>query len=146
MAHRGDTRDAQPGQTDEVPARKVATAVLHVGGLNWASEKAVVERALGRRPGVRLVEANPVSQTATVTFDTAQTSVAELRRWVEECGYHCAGQSVPSHICDPMAEPDPVDGHAAMSAASPDGGSAVMAAPGHEEHLVRPAPEIGELA
>jgi copper chaperone CopZ len=76
---------------DEVPAGKAATAVLHVGGLGWASEKAVVARALGRRPGVRLVEANPVSQTATVTFDTAQTSVAELRRWVEECGYHCAG-------------------------------------------------------
>lgn len=70
---------------------KVATVVLHVGGLNWASEKAVVERVIGSRPGVQRFEANPVSQTATVTFDTAQTSVAELRRWVEQCGYHCAG-------------------------------------------------------
>src|SRR2546429_2394842 len=122
MAHRGDAHDAQTGGRHEQPAGQFATVILHVGGLNWASEKAVVERVLGRRPGVRLVEANPVSQTATVTFDTAQTSVAELRRWVEECGYHCAGQSVPAHICDPMAEPDPVDGHAAMSAASPDGG------------------------
>ena len=59
-------------------AGKVATAVLHVGGLNWASEKAVVERVLRRRPGVRAVEANPVSQTATITFDTTQTSVAGL--------------------------------------------------------------------
>src|SRR5436190_668674 len=63
-------------------AEKVATTVLHVGGQGWASEKAVVEQMLGRRPGVRLVEANPVAQTATVTFDTGQTSVAELRRWV----------------------------------------------------------------
>src|SRR4029434_8518472 len=23
--------------------------------------------------------------------------------------YHCAGQSVPAHVCDPMAEPDPPD-------------------------------------
>ena len=23
---------------------------------------------------------------------------------VRDCGYHCAGQSVPAHICDPMAE------------------------------------------
>jgi hypothetical protein len=23
---------------------------------------------------------------------------------VEECGYHCAGQSAPGHMCDPMAE------------------------------------------
>ncbi|MFC5750671.1 heavy metal translocating P-type ATPase [Actinomadura rugatobispora] len=82
-------------------------AVLDVSGLNWASEQNVVTSVLGRRPGVLEVEANPVSQTATVVFDPARTSLAELRRWVTECGYHCAGQSVPSHICDPMAEPDP---------------------------------------
>jgi Cu2+-exporting ATPase len=80
------------------------TTVLHVGGLHYASEKTVVEHALNRRPGVLAVEANPVAQTATVTFDPTQTSVADLTRWVEECGYHCAGQSVPGHVCDPMAE------------------------------------------
>ncbi len=84
--------------------RPQRTAVLHVGGLHYASEKAVVEEVLGRRPGVAAVEANPVAQTATVTFDPAQTSVEELRAWVQECGYHCAGQSVPGHVCDPMAE------------------------------------------
>lgn len=89
------------------PRGKPATVVLHTGGLNWASEKAVVESVLGRRPGVGSVDANPVSQTATLTFDTAKTSVAELRRWVEECGLHCAGQSVPTHACDAMEEPDP---------------------------------------
>ena len=116
MADHGHTHDAHAGHGDEVSPGKVATTVLEVGGLNWASEKAVVEQVLGRRPGVQLVEANPVSQTATVTFDTAQTSVAELRRWIEECGYHCAGQSVPAHICDPMAEPDPMDRHGSMPA------------------------------
>jgi copper chaperone CopZ len=65
------------------------TAVLHVGGLHYASEKAVVEDVLGRRPGVIAVEANPVAQTATVTCDPDRTSVEELSRWVEECGYHC---------------------------------------------------------
>ena len=70
-----------------------------------ASEKAVVEHMLGERPGVVSVEANPAAQTANVTFDSAQISVAELRRWVEECRMHCAGQSVPGHVCDPMAEP-----------------------------------------
>ena len=81
------------------------TVVLHTGGLHWATEKAVVEKVLTRRPGVLRVEANPVAQTATVIFDPVQTSVADLRRWVEECGYHCAGQSVPSHVCDSMEEP-----------------------------------------
>jgi len=79
-------------------------ATLHVGGLHYASEKAVVERVLANRPGVFEVEANPVAQTATVTFDPAATSIDQLRHWVEECGYHCAGRSVPGHVCDPLAE------------------------------------------
>ena len=81
------------------------TTVVQVGGLHWATSEAVIEKALLRRPGVVAVDANAVSQTATVTFDPAATSVAALTGWVEECGYHCAGQSVPEHVCDPMAEP-----------------------------------------
>jgi P-type Cu2+ transporter len=76
---------------------------LHVGGLHYASEKAVVERTLGRQAGVLAVEANPVAQTATVEYDPGETSVEALRQWVEECGYHCEGRSVPGHLCDPMA-------------------------------------------
>jgi Cu2+-exporting ATPase len=89
-----------------MPARET-TAVLEVAGVHWASEKATVERVLGRRPGVLGVEANPVGQTATVTYDPARTSVADLAAWIRDCGYHCAGQSVPQHICDPTAEPQP---------------------------------------
>jgi len=105
-----------------------SNAVLDVRGLQFASEQNVVAAALGRRPGVLEVEVNPVAQTATVAFDPRQTSVAELRRWVTECGYHCAGQSVPAHVCDPMAEPHapaqeaamaPAAGHGAPSARSP---------------------------
>jgi len=93
-------------------APNVETAVLHVGGLHYASEKTVVERVLSSRAGVVEVEANPVAQTATVTFDPSETSVAALRRWVEECGYHCAGQSVPGHVCDPLVAPRPYDDEA----------------------------------
>ncbi|MBX0301425.1 heavy metal translocating P-type ATPase [Cryobacterium sp. 1639] len=78
------------------------SAVMEVGGVQWASSKAVAESMLGRRPGVIRVEANPVAQTAVVTYDPGQTSVAELTRWVRDCGYHCAGRSVPDHICDPQ--------------------------------------------
>jgi Cu2+-exporting ATPase len=90
------------------PRRERESAVLHVGALHYASEKLVVERVLGRRPGVLAVEANPVAQAATVTFDPARTSVAELARWVRECGYHCAGRSVPGHVCDPLAQAEPL--------------------------------------
>ncbi len=104
----------------EPKPKEQSTVVLDVRGLNWASEKAVVEAVLSRRPGVLAVEANPVSQTATVTYDPRLTSLVELRRWVTECGYHCAGQSVPAHVCDPMLEPDPPSGgHADHGAAEP---------------------------
>jgi hypothetical protein len=42
-------------------ARRATTTTLHVGGLHYASEKTVVERVLGRRPGVLAVDANPVA-------------------------------------------------------------------------------------
>lgn len=81
------------------------TAVVEVAGVNWASERAVAEVMIGRRPGVLRVDVNPVAQTATVSYDPTQTSVSDLAGWVRECGYHCAGQSVPAHICDPLVEP-----------------------------------------
>src|SRR6476646_7460989 len=84
-----------------------STVVLHVGGLHWATSAAAVEATLLRRPGVVAIAANAANQTATVTYDPARTSVAQLSDWVRDCGLHCAGQSVPNHVCDPMAEPAP---------------------------------------
>src|SRR6187399_1901103 len=83
------------------------TIVLDVSGLLRASEQNVVEARLRRERGVLGVEANAVAQTATVVFDPARTSVAALEQWVIDCGYHCAGQSVPHHVCDPLAEAGP---------------------------------------
>src|SRR6516164_4406585 len=104
------------------------TVVLAVGGLHWATSEATVQTALLRRPGVMSVDANAANQTATVTYDPSRTSVAELSKWMRDCGFHCAGRSVPEHICDPMSEPaepgaaaptpeEPTghDGHAEMS-------------------------------
>jgi P-type Cu2+ transporter len=99
------------------------TVVLHVGGLHYASEKGVVEQVLAQRPGVISVEANPVAQTATVLYEPEITSVGALRAWVQECGYHCAGQSAPGHVCDPLVAPDhgPHDHEAAARADEADG-------------------------
>jgi Cu2+-exporting ATPase len=91
------------------------TVVLHVGGLHWATSTAPVEATLLRRPGVVAVAANAANQTATVTYDPATTSVAQLSDWVRDCGLHCAGQSVPNHVCDPMAEPAEHEAHGAAT-------------------------------
>jgi Cu2+-exporting ATPase len=113
-------------------AKERSTAILDVRPMLWGSEKAVVEAVLERRPGVEQVEANPVAQTATVVYDPARTSVADLRRWVQECGLHCAGQSVPEHICDPLLEPEASGGHGHHPAAAVDT-KAPAAAEGHPD-------------
>ncbi len=109
----------------DMDAHEMTTVVLDVRAMLRGSENAVVERVLGRQAGVHRVEANAVAQTATVSYDPARTSLKELRRVVEECGYHCSGQSVPSHVCDPAAEP----GRPATSAADE-----VMEHRDHDEH------------
>ncbi|MCZ4569868.1 heavy metal translocating P-type ATPase [Rhodococcus erythropolis] len=82
------------------------TTVLEVQGLQWATSKAAVESTLLRRRGVVSAEANVLNQTATVTYDPAATSIPELSQWIRDCGYHCAGRSVPAHSCDPLSEPN----------------------------------------
>src|SRR5512146_1729242 len=96
------------------------TVVLDVTGMLRASQRHTVQMQLAARPGVQAVEANAVAQTATVRYDPAMTSVAELRRFVADCGMHCAGLSVPAHVCDPTAEPAPAAGPA--DAAGPHAG------------------------
>ncbi|WP_278102269.1 heavy metal translocating P-type ATPase [Microbacterium proteolyticum] len=119
------------------------TVTLQVGGMIRATSKNVTEAHLGRQPGVISVDANPVSQTATVTYDPETTSVAHLQQWVIDCGYHCAGQSVPDHICDPAHDP-----HAHPAQAAPDehadhgahAGDAAHA--GHDAHADADQPEV----
>ncbi|BAD60610.1 heavy metal translocating P-type ATPase [Nocardia farcinica] len=117
------------------------TAVLDVRGLLFASQQNVVAARLARRPGVYQVEVNPVAQTATVVYDQTQTTIAALRDWVIECGYHCAGRSVPAHICDPLTEPDPPTedkqtGDAGQLATTEpiEHAGHIAAAPAHTEH------------
>ena len=112
---------------------KAQTVVLEISGVQWASSKSVAETTLRRRPGVIEVEANPVSQTANIRYDPETTSVHELRHWVEECGFHCSGQSVPGHICDPMEEPSG-EAHS-MPTAEPHPGHSAQAPAAHSMHM-----------
>lgn len=84
----------------------LTTTVLDVGGVHWATTGAVIESTLLRRPGgVSSVQANTVNNTATVTYDPAATSVADLSQWLRDCGFHCQGRSVPAHVCDRWPNP-----------------------------------------
>ena len=124
--------------------KEQASVVLDVSGVNWASEQNVPEAHLSRQPGVLQVDVNPVAQSATVVFDPTRTSVHELRRWVIECGLHCAGQSVPSHICDPLEEPAATAAPSREARGTGQGrreeGATVEPGPSrHDQHQGRPA-------
>ncbi|MCI4658444.1 heavy metal translocating P-type ATPase [Cryobacterium zhongshanensis] len=123
------------------------TTIMQVRGVGWASSKAVADAVLSRRPGVLGVDTNVVAQTATITFDPRQTSIENLAGWVRECGYHCDGQSVPDHICDPLAAssaaPDQAVAHAHPTVAAPAGPSATSditqsPADAHAAHTASP--------
>jgi len=76
------------GHEPHVASKAPADVVLHVAGMYRASEKAVVEAALGRSPGVLAVQANPVAQTATVRFDPGRTRLESQAQGAASPGAH----------------------------------------------------------
>jgi P-type Cu2+ transporter len=145
MAHTHPAQlDSDRAIADAAPPKRSVAAVLHTGRVHFASEKVVVERALGAQRGVTSVECNPVAQTATVNYDPRRTNIAELRRCVEACGYDCAGESVPIGMGEARLAPAP----AGVPTARPDGQKAAHAAPatpvesmadgGHRETAMAP--------
>ncbi|MGE5228478.1 MAG: heavy metal translocating P-type ATPase [Deltaproteobacteria bacterium] len=115
------------GSTDAGHPASRATVVLDASGQWSADQGGIVERGLTGRPGVLAAAANPVAQTVTVSYDPARTSPSELRDWIVACGYHCAGESVPRHVCAPLppaqaATAPPAAAHA--TAAGETGGHA----------------------
>jgi copper chaperone CopZ len=94
-----------PGVTvsENIPVSTMLSVVLEFDGVQWASEKNTVEATLGRRRGVVGVEANPVAQTATVTYEPARTTVEDLAGWIRGLRLSLPRGSVPDHICSPQA-------------------------------------------
>ncbi len=85
--------------SDSTITSKLETAVLRVGGMQFASEQNKVASHLEHHRGVAEVAVNPVAQTATITFDAEQVSVDQLQELISECGYHCSGTALPEHLC-----------------------------------------------
>ena len=77
------------------------TSTLEVGELVSTLSASGVSKQLSTLPGVHHADVNYVAGSATVHFDESQTTVARIRQRVIDCGYHCRGELVPAHICDP---------------------------------------------
>jgi Cu2+-exporting ATPase len=51
------------------------------------------------------VSVNPVSGSTTVVYDPAKTSLSGIQAAIEDCGFHCAGEALPRHVCEDHAMP-----------------------------------------
>lgn len=81
----------------------MTTSTLNVGNLFSVLGAHGIERELQRIAGVGRVSVNPVSGSTTVMFDPGKTSLAAIQGAIEDCGFHCAGEALPRHICqEPM--------------------------------------------
>jgi P-type Cu2+ transporter len=125
--------------------------VLEAGRMLRGSSASALETFLRRHAGIHHAEANAMSDTVTVGYDETVISEAEIRRLIEQCGYHCRGEVLPRHVCAPepalAAEPRPpalADVHAGHVMAP----GAPAHPPEHAGHAMsaEKAPVMGEMA
>ena len=115
--------------------------VFEAGGLLRASSAAALEEFLQREHGIQAVEANPVSQTVTVTYDEATVTADDVRGLIERFGCSCGGEVVPCHLCrdeQPAVIGSTVPHHGALAPPAEHAGHAMAA---QAEAKVAPADE-----
>ena len=76
------------------------TAIFNVRDLLSPLSARGVENQRGKMPGVKKIEVNSVSGSATVLYDETVTGLDTIKAKVHECGHHCGGELVPKHIPD----------------------------------------------
>ena len=84
----------------------MTTSTLEVGDLFSVLGAHGIERQLERVAGVGRVSVNPVSGSTTVVYDPEKTNVAAIQAAIEECGFHCAGEALPRHVCENHLAPN----------------------------------------
>ncbi len=100
-----------------------------------------VEKQLAKLTGVHKAEVNYVAGSATVVYDETVIDLKAIKAQVHECGYHCAGERLPKHVCVPE---DPPAMAAAIAIAPAIHAGHVLedhtAHSGHEMHVEPTAP------
>ena len=74
-------------QRNQTTSDPPAMVEIDVTGMTCASCVRRVERALGKVPGVETANVNLATHRATVSFDPAAASVAELTGAIDRAGY-----------------------------------------------------------
>jgi len=82
--------------------------VVDVDWLLFPEDARAVEKRLRAHPAIQWAEVNPVDGLAVVTYDEGRITIAEIKRIVAACGYHCRGVVHPRHLVGTDRE-DPSD-------------------------------------
>ena len=77
----------------------MTTTTFDVGGLLTALDTSGIEKQLLSLKGVGRVAVNPVSGSTTVMYDSGKINSTEIQLAIDECGFHCAGEAQPTHLC-----------------------------------------------
>ena len=114
------------------------TSTIEVGDLISTLSAAGVHRQLSTLPGVQHADVNYVAGSATVQYDEAKIALDAIRLRVIDCGYHCRGELLPKHVCDPANLTAGGDGdthadHAGHTMPAGATGESISAAPVAEE-------------
>jgi P-type Cu2+ transporter len=81
------------------------TVTIEVAGLLSPLSALGVQKQLARLAGVTKAEVNYVAGSATITYDETVIDLSSIKAKVHECGYHCAGEVLPKHVCVPDDPP-----------------------------------------
>ncbi|MBX4893249.1 heavy metal translocating P-type ATPase [Rhizobium bangladeshense] len=120
------------------------TTTVNVGGLASVLDPIGVERKLRQLDGVSSADVNFLSGTATVAYDETRTNVEAVVAAVSECGFHCRGEVVPRHLCEPGSTTvDPANPHAPAHRAHAMHGKSHAAPTAHEMAHDTMAHEMG---
>jgi Cu2+-exporting ATPase len=108
----------------------MTTSTLEVGDLFSVLGAYGIEKQLRRIAGVGRVSVNPVSGSTTVMYDPERTNLPAIQAAINDCGFHCAGEALPKHVCEDHA----------MPGRSPPVGVSSQTMPAHSQPSVRHAP------
>src|SRR5579863_1909666 len=78
----------------------MTTSTLEVGNLLSVLSAHGIEKRLQSIAGVGRSSVNPVDGSTTVTYDSSKISLSAIQAAIQDCGFHCAGEALPRHVCE----------------------------------------------
>jgi len=79
----------------------VKETTVQIDGMMSIFDDTGIEKQIKRRDGVLSVNANFLSGSATIAYDETRVAPDDIKTFIADCGYHCRGEVVPAHVCEP---------------------------------------------